>query len=97
MLVIFFTLDKLNQRTIEEIQKSLFLLCLDNECDMSDVDPRTRAALQLIHGGGSRCNGGNRWFDKTVQVVFYFTPTSVALTTAINEERGFHNNGFCWC
>lgn len=59
--------DKLNQRTIEEIQKSLFLLCLDNECDMSDVDPRTRAALQLIHGGGSRCNGGNRWFDKTVQ------------------------------
>ena len=23
----------------------------------------------MIHGGGSHLNGGNRWFDKTVQFV----------------------------
>jgi len=28
----------------------------------------TSMAHQLLHGGGSLYNGGNRWYDKTVQV-----------------------------
>lgn len=30
---------------------------------------RAMASKQFIHGGGSRANSANRWFDKTVQVM----------------------------
>lgn len=29
---------------------------------------KSRVAAQMLHGGGSRLNSGNRWFDKTLQV-----------------------------
>lgn len=28
-------------------------------------------AHEMIHGGGSDYNTGNRWFDKTMQVIFF--------------------------
>ena len=29
----------------------------------------SHAAAQILHGGDSRANAGNRWFDKTLQVI----------------------------
>lgn len=31
----------------------------------------TTASKQCIHGGGSLGNAGNRWYDKTIQVIFF--------------------------
>lgn len=30
----------------------------------------TNMAHQMIHGGGSALNSGNRWFDKTIESKF---------------------------
>ncbi len=57
-----------NKNLLKDIQSSLFVLSLDSICDVSEVNSQTKAALQMIHGGGSRCNAANRWFDKTIQV-----------------------------
>lgn len=29
----------------------------------------SRMAAQMLHGGGTYSNSGNRWFDKTLQVM----------------------------
>lgn len=57
-----------NENSIKEIQSALFLVCLDNPMPGNDGNRRSLASKQFIHGGGSRANSGNRWFDKTVQV-----------------------------
>lgn len=57
-----------NAAVLKEIETSLFVLSLDSVCDTSSVNAQTKAALQTIHGGGSKCNSSNRWFDKTIQV-----------------------------
>uniref|UniRef100_T1IJQ1 Choline/carnitine acyltransferase domain-containing protein n=1 Tax=Strigamia maritima TaxID=126957 RepID=T1IJQ1_STRMM len=62
--------DKANQKSLYEIQKSIFVLCIDNKNNVpKTTDKRTLSAMQLIHGCGSRNNAGNRWFDKTVQFI----------------------------
>lgn len=35
---------------------------------VSDETYLSRVAAQMLHGGGTRWNSGNRWFDKTLQV-----------------------------
>lgn len=51
------------------IEKSIFTVCLDAPlASVSDDLYYSRAAAQMLHGGGSRWNSGNRWFDKTLQV-----------------------------
>lgn len=74
-----------NFRNIELIEQSLILLCLDENLPKSfnargfvgatpsyhstnDRD-ETNMAQEMIHGGGSECNTGNRWFDKTMQII----------------------------
>lgn len=55
---------------MDTIEKSLFAVCLDQPIE--DVDPNEDlnvAGSQLIHGGGSKQNSGNRWFNKTLQLV----------------------------
>jgi hypothetical protein len=61
--------DELNQKSVEAIQTSLFLLCLDGPAShLSARNAATLDALKIVHGGGSKGSSGNRWFDKTIEV-----------------------------
>lgn len=62
--------DKTNEESVKAIQKSIFTVCLDAPMPhKSDEMYWTRAGFQMLHGGGSRWNSGNRWFDKTLQFI----------------------------
>lgn len=76
--------DEQNARNIELLEQALCLVCLDESLPMSFNANRfnganmaghyagsrdeTNMAHEMIHGGGSEYNSGNRWFDKTMQV-----------------------------
>lgn len=67
----FFFIDKLNREHLKAIEESIFVVSLDKGCGIENLEQskkQTVAAEQTIHGGGSKLNSGNRWFDKTVQV-----------------------------
>lgn len=60
--------DKVNRESVNSIQKSIFTVCLDKPVPrVSDDVYRNHVAGQMLHGGGSKLNSGNRWFDKTLQ------------------------------
>lgn len=62
--------DKTNKESVKRIQKSIFTVCLDAPIPrVSDDLYLSRVAAQMLHGGGSRWNSGNRWFDKTLQFI----------------------------
>ncbi|XP_058062571.1 carnitine O-acetyltransferase-like [Anopheles bellator] len=62
--------DPVNRRSVTAIQQSLFVLSIDREiAHAPGSDHITTASDLLIHGGGSTVNGGNRWYDKTIQLV----------------------------
>uniref|UniRef100_A0A182JAU3 Choline/carnitine acyltransferase domain-containing protein n=1 Tax=Anopheles atroparvus TaxID=41427 RepID=A0A182JAU3_ANOAO len=62
--------DSTNRRSVEAIQKALFVLSIDREIPQKvGTDDIVTASDLLIHGGGSTVNGGNRWYDKTIQLV----------------------------
>lgn len=61
--------DKENSISLDKIKHSICLICLDNKLPQDMSDERSVAARQMLHGGGSRLNSGNRWFDKTLQFV----------------------------
>uniref|UniRef100_A0A8D2KUN7 Choline/carnitine acyltransferase domain-containing protein n=1 Tax=Varanus komodoensis TaxID=61221 RepID=A0A8D2KUN7_VARKO len=62
--------DKLNCESARAIQRSLFTVCLDSPVlKVSDARATSRLAAQMLHGGGSHSNSGNRWFDKTLQFI----------------------------
>ncbi|KAJ6653439.1 hypothetical protein lerEdw1_009192 [Lerista edwardsae] len=62
--------DKLNRESARAIQRSLFTVCLDAPVlKVSDARAASRLAAQMLHGGGSHSNSGNRWFDKTLQFI----------------------------
>lgn len=62
--------DKLNQESVRLIETGLFSLCLDSPVmRISDEKYASRKAAQILHGGGTFSNSGNRWFDKTLQFV----------------------------
>lgn len=48
------------------IERCLCLVCLDDATGPV-LDDSTRAML-MLHGGGAAKNGGNRWYDKPMQV-----------------------------
>uniref|UniRef100_A0A8C6X690 Choline O-acetyltransferase n=1 Tax=Naja naja TaxID=35670 RepID=A0A8C6X690_NAJNA len=59
--------DSTNRDSLDMIERSLCLVCLDSPAgeELSD----TNQALQLLHGGGYPKNGANRWYDKSTQFV----------------------------
>lgn len=59
-----------NANAIKDIQTSIFTVSLDAEvpCQIGNND-MVVAAEQLIHGGGTKYNSANRWFDKTIQII----------------------------
>ncbi|CAG0889904.1 unnamed protein product [Cyprideis torosa] len=64
--------DFTNSIKLDVMNKAKFLLCLDGPNRVmpeNAPDERTAAALQMIHGCGVQGNAGNRWFDKTVQLI----------------------------
>ncbi|XP_071773646.1 carnitine O-acetyltransferase [Centroberyx gerrardi] len=62
--------DKTNKQSVQAIQRSIFTVCLDAPMPRTSQEMyRSRAAVQMLHGGGSRWNSGNRWFDKTLQFI----------------------------
>uniref|UniRef100_A0A182NF90 Choline/carnitine acyltransferase domain-containing protein n=1 Tax=Anopheles dirus TaxID=7168 RepID=A0A182NF90_9DIPT len=62
--------DATNRSSVEAIQQALFVLSIDQELPQKPgTDHIVTASDLLIHGGGSNLNGGNRWYDKTIQLV----------------------------
>lgn len=57
-----------NVSSLEAIKSSLFVLSLDQISNVESYNDQSTSGMQLIHGCGSKSNGGNRWFDKTIQV-----------------------------
>lgn len=61
--------DTSNKSVLRDIHRSIFVLCLDNELPSDMWDERSVAARLMLHGGGSKLNTGNRWYDKTIQFI----------------------------
>ena len=60
-----------NLDNLKVIADSLMMVCLDEETQNSSDSQRSLKDMfrQMMTGGGSRFNGSNRWYDKTVQLV----------------------------
>merc|ERR1711988_1365825 len=63
--------DEGNKTNLEKIQNSLFFVCFDEESQNPSDSNRSMKEMfrQMLTGAGSKFNGTNRWFDKTVQLV----------------------------
>ncbi|NXK76211.1 CACP acetyltransferase, partial [Amazona guildingii] len=62
--------DNTNKESVRAIEKSICTICLDAPMPrVSDDTYKSSVAAQMLHGGGSRLNSGNRWFDKTIQFI----------------------------
>lgn len=68
IIVCILNIDKTNKASLDNIQHSMFAVCLDGPLTSSEGDPFDIAASIFIHGGGSRAYSGSRWYDKTLQV-----------------------------
>ena len=79
---------------LEKIEKSLFVLCLDESpleypCDQqkSLADPDyTVTSREMLHGGGTKSNSGNRWFDKVFQVMSWDSTLRSILLYRLGSE-----------
>lgn len=68
-----------NRRLFDLINRAIFVLCLDQRTSHdkygtpeggNDAEENLDLwAGQMLHGGGSSFNSGNRWFDKTLQLI----------------------------
>uniref|UniRef100_A0A1L8DZ57 Putative carnitine o-acyltransferase crot n=1 Tax=Nyssomyia neivai TaxID=330878 RepID=A0A1L8DZ57_9DIPT len=64
----FLLADPKNRTSLGETQRALFVLCLDDAVGRPTAYA-TVTSHQVITGGGSQQNAGNRWYDKTVQFI----------------------------
>lgn len=67
-----------NVRSLQAIAESLFVLCFDDkyrpgdqraDCGRDPDRDMNDCGQLCMHGGGSSHNGGNRWYDKTIQFI----------------------------
>ncbi|XP_066580830.1 carnitine O-acetyltransferase b [Amia ocellicauda] len=62
--------DRINRDSVRAIERALFGVCLDAPVmRVSEGRYSSRMAAQVLHGGGTYSNSGNRWFDKTLQFI----------------------------
>ncbi len=66
LFLTYYPPESTNRDSLDMIERCLCLVCLDDATgpELSDT---TRAML-MLHGGGVAKNGGNRWYDKPMQV-----------------------------
>jgi len=63
--------DKTNHASFENIQKSIFVVCLDGKYTVEEgLSETDTSAMAVLHGLGGDNYSGNRWFDKTLQFIF---------------------------
>ena len=65
------TKTKENETNLKAIADAMLIVCLDEETQNPSDTHRSMKDMfrQMLTGSGSRCNGSNRWYDKTVQLV----------------------------
>ncbi|TRY59419.1 hypothetical protein DNTS_004320, partial [Danionella cerebrum] len=59
--------DVQNRASLELMERCLCVVCLDEASTLELSD--SKRAAQILHGGGSKRNGYNRWYDKALQFV----------------------------
>ncbi|KAH6932493.1 hypothetical protein HPB50_006401 [Hyalomma asiaticum] len=60
--------DETNAKTLEAVQRSILVMCLDEAT--GETEPlEVRCTLHMLVGSGSAQCAGNRWYDKTVQII----------------------------
>lgn len=60
--------DPINRYSLEDIQRSILVLCIDEPLQ-NVQDAHSEYGGAMLHGGGSKVNSANRWFDKTIQLI----------------------------
>ncbi|KAL3198431.1 hypothetical protein MRX96_014254 [Rhipicephalus microplus] len=60
--------DETNKKSLEALQRSILVLCLDEPAGETG-EWEVRSPLHMLVGGGKAQCAGNRWYDKTVQVI----------------------------
>nr|CAG4646179.1 EOG090X04D9 [Macrothrix elegans] len=62
--------DPVNRASLSAIEEAIIVLCLDKESPVPDgTSLGSHLALRILQGHGSEVNTGNRWFDKTIQII----------------------------
>ncbi|XP_077438276.1 choline O-acetyltransferase [Vanacampus margaritifer] len=59
--------ESTNRKSLDLMERCLCLVCLD-DASKAELTDSARAML-MLHGGGAAVNGGNRWYDKSMQFV----------------------------
>ncbi|KAH8240312.1 hypothetical protein KR032_011324, partial [Drosophila birchii] len=58
-----------NRDGLTTIQGALFTVSIDQRTNLKKGEEDDELISSLIHGSGSQVNSGNRWMDKTIQLV----------------------------
>ncbi len=79
--------DSTNRDSLDMIERCLCLVCLDEPSGTELTD--TNRALLMLHGGGADKNGGNRWYDKPMQVEKTTKKNGFKLHRSYDQENEF--------
>ena len=101
--LLIFLEDKENKASLQILQRSICVICIDNKLPESAAgEEDSTAAKMMLHGGGSEYNSANRWCDKTLQVelssgslsLSFTLPSWITCAGCICIEKSFL---FCFC